>query len=322
MFLTFLAVVVASQLGLAGVSLRDTILFLVLCVVAPLAGGRLYVLGKELGARSAASAMALDPRPPILYLRSFQDDRVTAKGREFASIVGGSGLLTLLGLVTLTLTETEEEQLAKALKRAGPVIAIGQPGEPLPGLGAARAYLNNADWHEWVHQYMSKAQLVVLRAGDTDGLWWELGSVAEQVKPGKLAILLPYDAEQYEAFRQRAESVLPCHLPDYPPGKLRPAGSIRGLLFFEPNWSPHFLKLTGFKLLGISDQFVPAFRTTFQPIYDQLRLKVRKPFQLFLNTGHSGLKLLFLGFTLMFVVVPVSLIVIFELLAFAVRILQ
>jgi hypothetical protein len=36
---------------------------------------------------------------------------------------------------------TQEEQLVEALKPAGPVVAVGRPGERLPPVGARRIYL-------------------------------------------------------------------------------------------------------------------------------------------------------------------------------------
>lgn len=92
------------------------------------------------------------------------------------------------------------------MKEVGPFVAIGRPGEPLPELGAARVYVGDTEWQDRVRQLMSSAQLVVLRGGGTAGLQWEVQNVFANVSPERIVFLLPYDPEQYEVFRQRAEA--------------------------------------------------------------------------------------------------------------------
>jgi len=256
---------------------QSALLFALLVVVVAVGIGS-YTRGKRMSAPPADALIASDPRPPVLYLRSFKDDLVTAEPQQ-------TGLGGLLGAITSAATGTEEEQLADAMKEVGPFVAIGRPGEPLPELGAARVYVGDTEWQDRVRQLMSSAQLVVLRGGGTAGLQWEVRNVFANVSPERIVFLLPYDPEQYEVFRQRAEEYTPCRLPPYPPGKIPSAGSIRGILLFEHDWTPHFLVLTGFRQWGITRRWVTVFETTLQPVYEQLRLKARKPNQLFLYSG-------------------------------------
>jgi hypothetical protein len=81
---------------------------------------------------------AKDNRPRVLYLRSFNDDAVTA-----GTVSGG---LALGGLAV----KTEEEQLAKIVNTIGPVVSVGKPGEELPELGSRRIYLRSEEWKEHV----------------------------------------------------------------------------------------------------------------------------------------------------------------------------
>ena len=60
---------------------------------------------------------ANDNRPPVIYLRSFMDDTITA-----ATVSSG---LAWRGLAV----KTEEEQPAKVMTTIGPVVAVGKPGE-------------------------------------------------------------------------------------------------------------------------------------------------------------------------------------------------
>jgi hypothetical protein len=62
--------------------------------------------------------------PPVLYLRSFKDDRESA-------YPGSTGLLNFLFALP-----TEEEQLAEEL---GPCLTLGRPDEKMPELGASES---------------------------------------------------------------------------------------------------------------------------------------------------------------------------------------
>ena len=87
---------------------------------------------------SAAQAMADDPRPPVLYLRSFQDDG--------SVLLDDQGLPGMQALTRATSPTSSEEELARILEQIGPVVAIGKPGEKLPELGAARLYVSHEEW--------------------------------------------------------------------------------------------------------------------------------------------------------------------------------
>ena len=103
---------------------QSALLFALLVVVVAVGIGS-YTRGKRMSAPPADALIASDPRPPVLYLRSFKDDLVTAEPQQ--TKLGG-----LLGAITSAATGTEEEQLADAMKEVGPFVAIGRPGEPLP----------------------------------------------------------------------------------------------------------------------------------------------------------------------------------------------
>lgn len=241
-----------------------------LVLLVMVGGVTCYKLGKQLGTMSAQAMLDQDLRAPVVYLRSFQDDAVAAVGSDYP---GRGALWTFVSAIA-----TEEEQLAQVMKDFGPFIAIGKPGEKLPELGAARMYLEDSEWRDKVRELMSRANLVVLRAGTTDGLWWEVETAAKIVSPEKILFLLPYEREQYDAFRLKAEKYLPCRLPDYLTGKKKiTAGSIRGILYFEPDWRPHFLELKGFDRAEFTKPWVRTFKTTLEPVYGQLHVEWRKP---------------------------------------------
>ncbi|GAA1288211.1 hypothetical protein [Saccharothrix xinjiangensis] len=71
-----------------------------------------------------------------LYLRPFRDDALQASVQQ--DRVFGLPLNRVL-----TSGRTEEEQIAAAFRRFGPMVAVGTPGELLPYVGAMRLYLRD-----------------------------------------------------------------------------------------------------------------------------------------------------------------------------------
>ena len=141
-------------------------------------------------APSANKVLAEDPRAPVLYLRSFEDDSRVARRIEVSGFALGN----------------EESVIAEIFNTVGPLIAIGKPGEVIPYAGAARKYVGQGDWQACVRDLMLEARLVILRAGNTKGLWWEIAESAKHVRPEKLIFLIPLKRPGYEEFRRKAES--------------------------------------------------------------------------------------------------------------------
>ena len=96
----------------------------------------LLQLGRKLSRPDAAILLAADERAPIVLLRAFQDDEKSVKRRSVLArlLFWGFG-----GRIRL------EEAIAGELSRFGPFVAIGEPGERLPDLGAARAYFSETN---------------------------------------------------------------------------------------------------------------------------------------------------------------------------------
>ncbi len=143
---------------------------------------RLWRRSRRVEAVSADEAMALDARPPVLYLRSFRDDGVALAAQE------GSALRRRL-LRALSLP-TPEEHLARILAHVGPLIAIGKPGEPLPELGAARLYVSHDQWQQQVRALMQRAALVVVRVGASPGVLWEIDQALMHLPRQRLVLAI------------------------------------------------------------------------------------------------------------------------------------
>ena len=121
----------------------------------------------------AAQVRAADARAPVLILRAFDDDRL--KMQRFA-----------LGPRT-----TFEQVVSKVLRGRGPVITVGDPNEPLPRLGAAREYLQDADWRHAVDALIGEAAQLVFILADTENLAWELRRVVARQRLPDAVVLVP-----------------------------------------------------------------------------------------------------------------------------------
>ncbi|MET9296821.1 transferase [Streptomyces sp. NPDC003077] len=169
-------------------------------------------------ARGAAQALLADGRAPVLYLRSFADDDTAARVDDSAPYVN---------------IHTREEQLAGALGTVGAVITVGRPGEPLPRLGAARFYLPPDDWQPAVLRLMELSQLIVLRLGLGEGLWWEVRQARATQPARKLVLLAPSGLPEVA---ERLDEHLPV------PSRLNEqAGDdpwTSAVITFAPDWTP------------------------------------------------------------------------------------
>ncbi|MFD5462337.1 transferase [Kitasatospora sp. NPDC127059] len=167
--------------------------------------------------RNAVAALRADGRRPVLYLRSFADDRTAAQ------IDDGQELNI----------HSREEQLAAALRAFGPVIAVGRPGEPLPLLGAARFYLPLDDWKPTILRLMDLAQLIVLRVGVGEGLRWEIEQVIATQPARKLLLLTPGRVrEAIDSLDGRLPVPLPLE------GVATDTSWISAAVTFGPDWTP------------------------------------------------------------------------------------
>jgi hypothetical protein len=168
-------------------------------------------------------------RAPLLYLRSFSSDRrwIESPADLFWLLLHGGRY------------ETYEWSLAKAVRDIGPLIAIGKPGEMLPPLGAARVYVDGEHWQKVIEDLVPRSRLVLLRAGKTEGFWWEVEHLVATTDPQKVVIFLPPKdrGTVYEWLREQAVGILPQPLPEYT--------GLAMFIAFGPGWEPRLLGAGG-----------------------------------------------------------------------------
>ncbi|MBL1101079.1 DUF4429 domain-containing protein [Streptomyces coffeae] len=172
-------------------------------------------------AKGARAVMMADPRPPVLYLRSFRDDKQARQPSRPGSLV------------------TEEEAVATAMAGIGPFIGLD---DEIETLGAAKGRVREKDWRPAVTTLMSSCRLTVMRCGEGESLFWELQQAQRLLRPEQLVILVPGDQDLYEHFRERAALLLPHPLPGL--SFRRPAGQrLVAALRFSEDWSPRAVSL-------------------------------------------------------------------------------
>jgi hypothetical protein len=147
--------------------------------------------------RTANEVIADANYRPIVYLRSF---------REEDTVVRPKGLLRLL----VGWRPRLEEVLVATVARLGPTVAVGLPGEKIPKLGALRAYYEDKDWQAAVLGWLDRSFLVVLLAGSSRWILWELNQILAHGHSTKLLLVIPHDDtahQRQERWNQLCESM-------------------------------------------------------------------------------------------------------------------
>lgn len=130
--------------------------------------------------RDLHAALQSDHRAPILYLRSFAADHETVWRWYPTTVIEG-----------LAFRRTLAEFVARAAGSFGPVIAIGEPGRTAKTIGLAQSQFGDEEWQERALGLMDRAGLIVMLAGRTAGLKWEVEQLMLTRQLDKTVILLP-----------------------------------------------------------------------------------------------------------------------------------
>jgi len=263
-------------------SLNFSGLWFLLCFVVSSA----LLWTRKLRRRSPDYVLSKDQRSPVLYLRSFKDDDVTSQPMRDPG---------------LPISFTEEEHLVEVLKDFGPCLAIGQPGETLPDLGAARIYVPDDAWKDKVQELLISSKLVVLRAGETPNFLWEVEQSIRSGRPENIIFLMPRGKTVYNQFRKLANRYFPKQLPEDSgiPNSSQGIGSLHGYFYFDEDWTPHF---TEFKFdipywkRSMAFPIKYVIRSSLRPIYERFNIPV--PQEEKLNWVIVGLSFLIVIFSL------------------------
>lgn len=144
--------------------------------------------------RDVAKTTAIERKRFVLYLRSFVDD--DAK-------VLRDGLLSRLWLADSPWNQQSfvrfEDVLVESIWPYDPydkVIALGRPGDRLPGVGALRVSADSGDWQQVIAAYMKDARHIYMAVGFTSGLIWEFRTLNTPTTISKVSLIFVPESPQ------------------------------------------------------------------------------------------------------------------------------
>jgi len=236
-------------------------------------GGKYLILAKR--ARTLTDrAHVNDTRSPVVYLRSFDADPRTREIQPHQTRVFTLG-----------------EQFAMVFEEFGPFVALHNPGESLPEAGAARV-TGGADWKGVVLGLLKRAQMVVVLAGSTPNLLWEMKAIVSSVSPERIVILFRGRTHRaYDVCAAALNPILPKPLPPYPAGRFRwlwPGLNV--IAHFDGDWTPHVEQIrTPYSAFRFDLPLYPALKVALRPVLQRLSLRYEPP--AWTLTGTIGLPL-------------------------------
>jgi hypothetical protein len=212
---------------------------------------------------SARNTLGRDPRHPMLYLRSFSEEHQENKKRRSL--------------------KTGEEDLAYTLRSFGPLVALGNPVDDISPLGCTRIYLRDNAWQENVRRLMLSSQLIVIEAGTSKGLLWEMEVILREGDPRKLLVsfLSWQDLDEnvreskYADFKNQIERTI-----NESNTNIRPSFPARvddaKFMVFTHDWKPELVRLGKWKkrLFYFSKSILIA--ETLRPILRSRNLKLNR----------------------------------------------
>ncbi len=205
---------------------------MVLAAICVFGGFKFINFGMRTFQPTAEQLLSSDPRPPVLFLRSFNDDTLTVP-------LGGRKRSAFSSIPFNAIPDpTAESGLAATLNRIGPPVAIGRPGEILPQLGAARAYVSDSEWQEKIAQWMRISRTVIMMVHHTTpGTHWELNHAVANLPPQGLVLYFPKGktpgADREAQYAACSDNLIR----KFPKGLPASLGSAQ-FIVFDPDWSP------------------------------------------------------------------------------------
>lgn len=231
---------IALIFGIIGLlAFNIQLVFLPAMTIAVLAGMQSY---RHFKRRHVDATEFLDAhdKAPVLFLRPFDQDSLTDGAAPFNPlqrrtwrkfILSPTNLLA--NYLQITGRFSYEQVLAFVTRKIGPLAAIGQPGSP-PIMGARNIYVGDDNWQEEVLELAENSQLVILTAGITPGVLWEVEQMVKLVPGERLILNIPGKVDTrrkalYAEFYNSARHFFPKSLPEAYDG--------RRFLLFDNEWA-------------------------------------------------------------------------------------
>jgi hypothetical protein len=180
----------------------------------PLLGGVAFLeLAERRAVTSAGALVSIDSRPPVLFLRSFQDDRLLVLAtwfevftwlmtglrmsvwNDFARVVAeqkaGIKYRARDLLNEICRRRALEDILLLEFSNYGPIVAIGDPRHKTRYFGAAREFHEGEEWRQAVVEHMRKSRAIIIALDESEGVGWELETLAREGLLEKTLFLCP-----------------------------------------------------------------------------------------------------------------------------------
>ncbi len=158
----------------------------------------------------------------------------------------------------------EQLFLANLFNQIGPYVAIERPNRARlwrtwSDVGSAKLRVPDSQWQEKVLGLIEASSMVVVEAGSSMGLLWELDQIVSLVPPRKVLLILPERERKYRRFRLNSLSIFPVALPRY-------ATDLRFVMFDE-NWKP--VALRGEAALEEGPSLGVRYAAVLQPFFER-----------------------------------------------------
>ncbi len=161
---------------------------------------KLRLRARRIALQSADEVVAADARPPVLFLRSFEEEQVPLTAARLP--------LLLRGFDPGTEYRTLEEMIVLNLTHVGPVVAVADPSRGEIPVGAARWRVKDEEWQQFVESKIRAAALIVIGVADTDGLRWEMQALKRMGALSKTIFICPPDVTRNQALLSELALVL------------------------------------------------------------------------------------------------------------------
>jgi hypothetical protein len=149
---------------------------------------------RDIGAKSIFDQLRRGEAPAYtLYLRPFAATDQIADSVSAAMIGPGALIAERVEL---------EHQIERAVRRVGPLVALGQP---LEHIGAGRIRVADAEWRDAIRLLMSKARLIVMLPSSRTGTLEEIGMILGSELIQRTVLIDPPNLRTSRKYNQEKE---------------------------------------------------------------------------------------------------------------------
>lgn len=147
----------------------------------------LYEPGKAVS--SFDEVLVADPRPSVIYIRSFLQDRAVFVQGDRSRYGAYSQKPFLTNKQVVVHIELSKYLETSVRQHVGPLIALGNPLDYFPPAGAVRAYVRDEAWTAEFDRLARQSACLIAGIGTTSSLLWELRFLRETNMHTKLVLV-------------------------------------------------------------------------------------------------------------------------------------